>query len=42
VKQLLFEDDVQSWFETLSPKWGWNLHRHGKSVWFQLAAWPER
>jgi anti-sigma regulatory factor (Ser/Thr protein kinase) len=28
--------------ETLSHKWGWNLHRHGKSVWFQLAAWPER
>jgi anti-sigma regulatory factor (Ser/Thr protein kinase) len=25
--------------ETLSLKWGWNLHRHGKSVWFQLAAW---
>lgn len=28
--------------ETLSHKWGWNLHPHGKSVWFQLAAWPER
>lgn len=27
--------------ETLAHKWGWNLHRHGKSVWFQLVAWPE-
>ncbi|WP_248966050.1 ATP-binding protein [Sphaerisporangium perillae] len=27
--------------ETLSHKWGWTLHPHGKSVWFQLAAWPE-
>jgi anti-sigma regulatory factor (Ser/Thr protein kinase) len=26
--------------ETLAHKWGWNLHPHGKSVWFQLTAWP--
>ncbi|MFC4590591.1 ATP-binding protein [Sphaerisporangium corydalis] len=26
--------------ETLAGEWGWNLHRHGKSVWFQLTAWP--
>ncbi|MFC4530313.1 ATP-binding protein [Sphaerisporangium dianthi] len=26
--------------ESLSHKWGWNLHPYGKSVWFQLAAWP--
>jgi anti-sigma regulatory factor (Ser/Thr protein kinase) len=27
--------------ETLSHRWGWTLHRHGKSVWFQLVTWPE-
>ncbi|WP_181871121.1 ATP-binding protein [Sphaerisporangium album] len=26
--------------EALACKWGWNLHRQGKSVWFQLTAWP--
>jgi anti-sigma regulatory factor (Ser/Thr protein kinase) len=26
--------------ETLAHKWGWNVHRQGKSVWFQLTAWP--
>ncbi|MET8145936.1 ATP-binding protein [Sphaerisporangium sp. NPDC005288] len=26
--------------ESLSHKWGWNLHPYGKSVWFQLTAWP--
>ena len=26
----------------LAHAWGWNRHRDGKSVWFQLLAWPRR
>jgi anti-sigma regulatory factor (Ser/Thr protein kinase) len=26
--------------DDLSHKWGCNLNTHGKSVWFQLRAWP--
>ncbi|GGO78158.1 ATP-binding protein [Nonomuraea cavernae] len=27
--------------QTLSHDWGWTVAQHGKSVWFQLIAWPE-
>ncbi|MEU4835450.1 ATP-binding protein [Streptosporangium sp. NPDC023615] len=26
--------------EDLSHNWGWTLNPYGKSVWFQLVAWP--
>ncbi|GII04622.1 ATP-binding protein [Planobispora takensis] len=26
--------------DTLAHAWGWTPNPHGKSVWFQLAAWP--
>lgn len=26
--------------QDLSHNWGWTLNPYGKSVWFQLAAWP--
>jgi hypothetical protein len=26
--------------QDLSCNWGWTLNAYGKSVWFQLVAWP--